>query len=111
MVNLRINDRPVTVEDGTSILHAARQLGITIPSLCYLKHVSKVAACRVCMVEIKGTDRLMAACDTICAEGMEVYTNTLRALVARRNNVQLILSQHDCNCATCVRSGNCTLQP
>ena len=88
MVNLRINDRPVTVEDGTSILHAARQLGITIPSLCYLKHVSKVAACRVCMVEIKGTDRLMAACDTICAEGMEVYTNTLRALVARRNNVQ-----------------------
>ena len=62
------------------------------------------------MVEIKGTDRLMAACDTICAEGMEVYTNTLRALVARRNNVQLILSQHDCNCATCVRSGNCTLQ-
>ena len=110
MVNLRINDRPVTVEDGTSILHAARQLGITIPSLCYLKHVSKVAACRVCMVEIKGTDRLMAACDTICAEGMEVYTNTLRALVARRNNVQLILSQHDCNCATCVRSGNCSLQ-
>ena len=110
MVNLRINDRLVTVEDGTSILHAARQLGITIPSLCYLKHVSKVAACRVCMVEIKGTDRLMAACDTICAEGMEVYTNTLRALVARRNNVQLILSQHDCNCATCVRSGNCTLQ-
>ena len=110
MVNLRINDRPVTVEDGTSILHAARQLGITIPSLCYLKHVSKVAACRVCMVEIKGTDRLMAACDTICAEGLEVYTNTLRALVARRNNVQLILSQHDCNCATCVRSGNCTLQ-
>ena len=110
MVNLRINDKPVTVEDGTSILHAARQLGITIPSLCYLKHVSKVAACRVCMVEIKGTDRLMAACDTICAEGMEVYTNTLRALVARRNNVQLILSQHDCNCATCVRSGNCTLQ-
>ena len=110
MVNLRINDRPVTVEDGTSILHAARQLGITIPSLCYLKHVSKVAACRVCMVEIKDTDRLMAACDTICAEGMEVYTNTLRALVARRNNVQLILSQHDCNCATCVRSGNCTLQ-
>ena len=98
------------MEDGTSILHAARQLGITIPSLCYLKHVSKVAACRVCMVEIKGTDRLMAACDTICAEGMEVYTNTLRALVARRNNVQLILSQHDCNCATCVRSGNCTLQ-
>ena len=74
MVNLRINDRPVTVEDGTSILHAARQLGITIPSLCYLKHVSKVAACRVCMVEIKGTDSLMAACDTICAEGMEVYT-------------------------------------
>ena len=110
MVNLRINDKPVTVEDGTSILHAARQNGITIPSLCYLKHVSKVAACRVCMVEIKGTDRLMAACDTICAEGMEVYTNTLRALVARRNNVQLILSQHDCNCATCVRSGNCTLQ-
>ena len=50
MVNLRINDKPVTVEDGTSILHAARQIGITIPSLCYLKHVSKVAACRVCMV-------------------------------------------------------------
>ena len=64
MVNLRINDKPVTVEDGTSILHAARQIGITIPSLCYLKHVSKVAACRVCMVEIKGTDRLTAAATT-----------------------------------------------
>ena len=110
MVNLRINDKPITVEDGTSILYAARQNGIPIPSLCYLKHVSKLAACRVCMVEIKGTDRLMAACDTICMEGMEVYTNTMRVLAARRNNVQLILSQHDCNCATCVRGGNCPLQ-
>lgn len=110
MVNVTINGKAIRVKEGTSILQAARQNGIIIPSLCYLKHINKVAACRVCMVEIKGNDRLVAACDTICVEGMEINTNSRRALIARRNNVQLILSQHDCNCATCVRSGNCALQ-
>ncbi len=97
------------MEDGTSILHAARQLGITIPSLCYLKHVSKVAACRVCMVEIKGHRPSHGGVRHDLRRGHGGLYEHARALVARRNNVQLILSQHDCNCA-CVRSGNCTLQ-
>ena len=110
MVNLTINGKAITVPEGTSILDAARHNGINVPSLCYLKDLNVVAACRACMVEIKGSDRLAAACDTICADGMEVLTNSRRALTARRNSVQLLLSQHDCECATCVRHGNCSLQ-
>ena len=110
MVNIKINDRELTVKEGTTILQAARENGILIPSLCYLKGINEVAACRVCVVEIKGNDRLAAACDTTCMEGMEIFTNSERAVTARRNNVALILSQHDCHCPTCVRSGNCSLQ-
>ena len=110
MVTLTIDGKTVTAQEGTTILEAARANGINIPSLCYLKNINQIAACRICVVEIKGISRLMPACDNQVAEGMEIYTNSPRVRQARKTNLQLILSQHDCRCATCIRSGNCTLQ-
>ena len=110
MVNITINGKAISVKDGTTILQAARENGIIIPSLCYLKDINEVASCRVCVVEIKGNDRLATACNTVCMEGMDILTNSKRVIEARRNNVALILSQHDCHCPTCARNNNCSLQ-
>ena len=110
MVNLTIDHIPVTVPEGTTILDAARSAGIHIPSLCYLRGVNEIGACRVCVVELCGMDRLVPACNNLVEEGMEVLTSSPKVRETRRINVELLLSQHDCHCATCVRSGNCSLQ-
>ena len=110
MVNLTIDGRAVSVPAGTTILEAARQAGVYIPTLCYLKDLNEIAACRVCVVEVEGNEKLNAACNTAVEEGMVVHTASPRVLRARRINVQLILSQHNVSCATCVREGNCALQ-
>ena len=110
MVNLTINKQHVCVPEGTTILEAARQIGIKIPTLCFLKEINEIGACRVCMVEIAGISRLVTACNTPVTEGMEVITNSARVREARKTNVELILSQHHTDCPTCVRSGNCSLQ-
>ena len=110
MVNLTIDHIPVTVPEGTTILDAARSAGIHIPSLCYLRGVNEIGACRVCVVELGGMDRLVPACNNLVEEGMEVLTSSPKVRETRRINVELLLSQHDCHCATCVRSGNCSLQ-
>jgi len=110
MVRVTINKVLIEVSDGTTILDAALQAGFPIPSLCYLRGINEIGACRVCIVEVKGKDKLLPACNNMAEEGMEVFTNSPRVREARRTNVELILSQHDCNCATCVRSGNCKLQ-
>lgn len=110
MVNLTINKQHVCVPEGTTILEAARQIGIKIPTLCFLKEINEIGACRVCMVEIAGISRLVTACNTPMTEGMEVITNSARVREARKTNVELILSQHHTDCPTCVRSGNCSLQ-
>ncbi len=110
MVNLTIDHIPVTVPEGTTILDAARSAGIHIPSLCYLRGVNEIGACRVCVVELGGMDRLVPACNNVVEEGMEVLTSSPKVRETRRINVELLLSQHDCHCATCVRSGNCSLQ-
>ena len=110
MVNLTIDHIPVTVPEGTTILDAARSAGIHIPSLCYLRGVNEIGACRVCVVELCGMDRLVPACNNVVEEGMEVLTSSPKVRETRRINVELLLSQHDCHCATCVRSGNCSLQ-
>ena len=109
-VTLTIDHKSVTVPENTTILEAARSVNINIPTLCYLKDINEIAACRVCVVEVEGYDRLMTACNNTVTEGMVVYTNSRKARLARRANVELILSQHDTNCAICVRSGNCELQ-
>ena len=110
MVNFKINGRDVSVPEGTTVLAAASQIGIKIPSLCFLKEINEIAACRVCVVELVGKNRLVTACNTVAREGMEILTNSPKVRRTRRTIVRLILSQHDCKCARCVRNGNCSLQ-
>ena len=110
MVNIKINDVAYSVPAGISILEAARYAGIEIPTLCFLKEINEIGACRICMVEVKGARSLVSACVFPVNEGMEVYTNTERVRNSRKHTLKLILSTHNKNCLTCVRSGNCELQ-
>ena len=98
MVNLTIDGRQISVEENTTIMEAARSVGIQIPSLCYLKGINEIGACRVCVVELEGKDRLITACNNICEEGMVIYTNSPKVRKDRRTTVELILSEHDCQC-------------
>ena len=109
-MTLTINGQTVQVPAGTTILEAAEKAGIKIPTLCYLKDINEIAACRMCVVEVEGSDRLAAACDTPVEEGLVVHTNTPKVRKARRINMELLLSQHASYCSTCIRSGNCPLQ-
>ncbi|MCI9510594.1 MAG: 2Fe-2S iron-sulfur cluster binding domain-containing protein [Angelakisella sp.] len=110
MVNLTINGLPVTVPEGTTILEAARKLAIDIPTLCFLKEINEIGACRICVVEVKGMKNLVASCVYPVAEGMEVLTNSKRVFASRKIDLELILSTHKKKCLSCVRSGNCELQ-
>lgn len=110
MVNLTIDHQAVCVPEGTTVIEAARQAGIPIPRLCYLKGINEIGACRVCVVEVEGKDKLIISCNNKVEEGMVIYTNSRKVRMNRKNTIELILSQHDCHCATCVRSGNCALQ-
>ena len=109
-VNLKINNIQITAESGQTILEAAIANGIHIPTLCYLKDINQSGACRVCLVEVKGGKALLPACTTPISEGMEVFTNSERALKGRRNSVELIMSNHSKNCLSCKRNQNCELQ-
>lgn len=110
MVNITINNTPLSVPEGINILEAARIGHIHIPHLCYLKELNEIAACRLCCVEVEGTPKLVPACNTTVFEGMVVVTNSPRVKEATRTNLELIMSQHECKCAVCVRNGNCQLQ-
>ncbi len=110
MVNLTIDNRPVSVPEGTSIMKAAASVGIMIPHLCFLEGINEIGACKVCVVEMQGKTKLITSCNSPVEEGMVLYTNSPKVRRVRRTNVELILSQHDCTCAMCVRSGNCNLQ-
>ena len=109
-VTLKINDISVTVPEGTRILDAARQAGFNIPTLCYYKDLTNEGSCRVCVVEVKGARSLVASCSAVVAEGMEVYTNTPKVLKSRKTTLELLLSNHEKKCLSCVRSTNCELQ-
>ncbi len=110
MVNLKINGQDVSVPAGTTILDAAKSVGIKIPTLCYLRDINAIGACRVCVVEVKGARSLVAACVYPVNEGMEVTTNSKKVIEARKTTVELILSDHDKNCLSCARNQNCELQ-
>ena len=110
MVNIKINNLPLQVEEGTTILDAAKQAGIKIPTLCYLRDINAIGACRVCVVEVKGARSLVASCVYPVFEGMEVFTNTQRVLQSRKKTLELILSDHKQNCLSCDRNQNCELQ-
>lgn len=110
MVTAKINGKEIQVPKGTTILEAAELAGFKIPRLCYLKEINEIGACRVCMVEIEGKKNLVASCNNKIEEGMSILTNSPKVQAARKMNVELILSEHDYRCATCVRNGNCNLQ-
>ncbi len=110
MVNVKVNGIAVSVPKGSTILEAARYAGVEIPTLCYLKEINEIGACRICMVEATGARGLVTACVYPVAEGMEIKTNTEKVQKARKTTLELILSTHDKKCLSCVRSGNCELQ-
>lgn len=109
-VNIKINGMPLSVPEGSTILEAARSCGIEIPTLCHLKDLNEIGACRMCVVEVKGARSLVAACVYPVNEGMEVFTSTKKVLDSRKKTLELILSNHDRKCLSCVRSGKCELQ-
>ena len=110
MINIKINGMPYSVPNGITILEAARYAGIEIPTLCYLKKMNEIGACRICMVEVKGARSLVSACVFPVNEGMEIFTNTQKVRDSRKTTLELILSTHNRKCLSCVRSGNCELQ-
>ena len=110
MISLKINNIPVYVEEGATLLEAARSIGIKIPTLCHMKNISELGACRVCVVEVKGMNSLVAACEYPAREGMEVFTNSQRVLNSRKTTIELILSDHRKDCLSCERNTNCELQ-
>ena len=110
MVNIKINGVPCSAPEGSTILEAARLAGIKIPTLCFLKDINEIGACRICVVEVKGARSLVAACVYPINEGMEIFTNTPKVVESRRTTLELILSNHKRECLSCVRSGSCELQ-
>lgn len=110
MVNLIIDNVEVEVKEGTSIMDAAKFAGVDIPRLCFLKDLNEIGACRICIVELEGTNKLITSCNNKVEDGMVIRTNSPRVRKARRTNIEFILANHDFKCATCVRSGNCSLQ-
>jgi len=110
MVNVKVNGIAVSVPKGSTILEAARVAGIEIPTLCFLKDINEIGACRICVVEATGARGLVTACVYPVAEGMEIQTNTEKVRKARKTTLELILSTHEKKCLSCVRSTNCELQ-
>ncbi|MBQ8163904.1 MAG: iron hydrogenase small subunit [Clostridia bacterium] len=110
MVNIKINDREYAVPANSTVLEAARYAGVDIPTLCYLKDINEIGACRLCLVEVKGARGLAAACVYPVNEGMEVYTNTPKIRKTRKTNLELVVSAHKKKCLTCIRSTSCELQ-
>lgn len=110
MVNITIDGIKLSVPENTTIMEAAESIGIKIPKLCFLKEINEIGACRVCIVDVEGMDRVVSSCNHHVEEGMVVHTNSPRVRDIRRTNVQLILSEHNNQCPTCVRNGNCSLQ-
>ena len=110
MVNATVNGTPIALPEGSKVIEAVFASGNYVPTLCGLEGISDIGACRVCVVEIEGVERLVPACNTPLEDGMVIHTDTPRVLESRRVNVSLLLSQHDVQCATCVRNGNCVLQ-
>ncbi|MCL2696194.1 MAG: NADH-dependent [FeFe] hydrogenase, group A6 [Clostridiales bacterium] len=110
MINLNINNLPITVEEGTTIIEAARQHNINIPNLCYVKGLHTMGACRICVVEVEGARTLQAACITKVREGMVVKTNTAKVRRARKVLYELMLSDHAQDCLSCTRNQSCEFQ-
>lgn len=109
-VNIKINGIDVAANKNDTILTAAHNVGINIPTLCYLKDLNEIGACRICVVEVKGKKNLVASCVYPVSEGMEIYTNSPLVQKSRKMTLELILSNHEKKCLSCVRSTDCELQ-
>ena len=109
-INIKINNLAAKAKEGQSILEATKEIGVNIPTLCYLKGMNEIGACRICIVEVKGTKNLVASCVTPVEEGMEILTNSPRVKASRKTTLELLLSTHRKDCLSCVRSGECELQ-
>ena len=109
-VNIKFNGIPYSVPEGITIIEAARLVGVNIPTLCYLKDINEIGACRICVVEVVGQRNLVASCVYPVSDGMEIITNSERVFNSRKHNLQLILSTHDNRCLACVQNGHCELQ-
>lgn len=110
MMNIKINGADYSVPAGITVLEAAKYAGIDIPTLCYLKDINEIGACRLCLVEVKGARGLVTSCVYPINEGMEIFTNTEKVRRARKTNIELVLSAHKKKCLSCIRSTNCELQ-
>ena len=110
MINLKINDHQVSVAEGTTVLEAAKSLGLNIPTLCNHKDLCVAGNCRVCVVELKNARTLIASCAMPASEGMEIFTNSLKVRNARKHIVELLLSEHRADCTKCYKNQNCELQ-
>ncbi len=109
-MNITINNQKIEVPEGATILQAARQVGVSIPTLCNMEHREAIGACRVCLVEVEGARTLVASCSTPATDGMVVHTHSTKARTARRQVVEMLLSEHDGNCQTCERGSDCELR-
>ena len=109
MVKLTIDQKAIEVPEGSTIMDAANIAGIPIPKLCFLKDINEIGACRVCVVEIEGKDKLVTSCNNEVEEGMVIYTNSPKVRRNRKKTVEMILSQHNSNCVTCARNRLCSL--
>ena len=110
MINIKINNKALEVEENITILEACKQININIPTLCYLKDVNNSASCRICVVEVKGKANLVTSCSTKVEKDMEIFTNTDKVINARKTNLELILSQHNRDCENCLKDSKCKLQ-
>ena len=110
MVNVKINGRAYEVPKNSTVLEAAKYAGVDIPTLCYLKDINEIGACRICLVEVVGARGLVTSCVYPVSEGMEILTNTPKVLAARKTNLELVLSNHEKKCLSCPRSTSCELQ-
>ncbi len=110
MPTLTIDDTKVEVPEGATVLQAARQAGVKIPTLCYLEDVQSIGACRICLVEVEGARTLVASCSQPATDGMVVKTNTARVRDGRQTVVELLLSEHDGDCQVCARTADCELR-
>ena len=109
MVNCKINGIAVSVPKGSTILEAARAAGVEIPTLCYMKKINEIGACRICIVEATGARGLVASCVYPVSEGMEITISSPKAVEARRTSVELLLSNHSMKCQQCSKNGSCEL--
>ncbi|MFA5658538.1 MAG: 2Fe-2S iron-sulfur cluster-binding protein, partial [Oscillospiraceae bacterium] len=117
MVSIKVNGLSASAAKGSTVLEAVRSANIEIPTLCYLKEINEIGACRICVVEVQekrgdalGPKRIVTSCVYPITEGMEIFTNTPKVLDSRKKTLQLILSTHEKKCLSCVRSGDCELQ-